>query len=283
MYNQYNQKMSFTIGTDPEFFLASEDKIYSAISVLNADKYHPIEKGEFSFFADNVLAECNIPPSNSKEKFISNIRHALTKLAAIVHPFIILPQASCYMHKSQLKHPAAKEVGCKEECCAYTNEIVQNEHVEYVIKNTNLRCAGGHLHIGSPGLQESFVKLLDVFLALPFVLIDADDTIKRRRKIYGKAGRFRKPAYGIEYRTLNNYWLSSPDLVNLVYNLVEFTLEFKQEIEIKDLPNIINENNVDKAEDSVQILEKYLPTSLFSDIMLFADVRNLNIYEEWCL
>ena len=37
------------------------------------------------------------------------------------------------------------------------------------------------------------VKLLDIFLGIPSVIIDPD---KKRRKLYGKAGAFRLTKYG---------------------------------------------------------------------------------------
>ena len=41
-----------------------------------------------------------------------------------------------------------------------------------------------------------------------------------RRKLYGRAGRFRVKPYGLEYRTLDNYWLGTGD-VDLYYSMFE--------------------------------------------------------------
>jgi hypothetical protein len=43
-----------------------------------------------------------------------------------------------------------------------------------------------------------------------------------RRKVYGRAGEYRLPAYGIEYRTPSNFWLRSYQLFSLVTGLARF-------------------------------------------------------------
>jgi hypothetical protein len=49
------------------------------------------------------------------------------------------------------------------------------------------------------------------------------------RKLYGAAGRYRQPSYGVEYRTLSNFWLASPELVELVYDICSFVIDSTQE------------------------------------------------------
>ena len=60
-------------------------------------------------------------------------------------------------------------------------------------------------------------------MGLPAVRRDSQD---KRRKLYGQAGRFRPTSYGIEYRTLSNYWTFGWDLTYEVgvntYELMDY-------------------------------------------------------------
>ncbi len=48
------------------------------------------------------------------------------------------------------------------------------------------------------------IKAMDIFLGVPSIFLDGD---KERRKLYGGAGAHRVKPYGVEYRTLSNFWL----------------------------------------------------------------------------
>src|SRR5690606_20951516 len=76
----------------------------------------------------------------------------------------------------------------------------------------------GHVHVGYDNQEAinpiQLVRALDLFLGIPSVLLDNDT---RRRQLYGKAGCFRKKPYGVEYRTLSNFWIHSEDLIKFVY------------------------------------------------------------------
>jgi hypothetical protein len=70
------------------------------------------------------------------------------------------------------------------------------------------------------------IKLMDLFVGIPSVIIDCLPDAKARRKLYGKAGCFRpKPAYGVEWRTASNFWIGSPRLTSLVYKLTSLAVE----------------------------------------------------------
>ena len=47
---------------------------------------------------------------------------------------------------------------------------------------------------------------MDYTLGLDSLLLDSDT---RRRSMYGRAGSFRFKEYGIEYRTLSNFWIKN--------------------------------------------------------------------------
>ncbi|MCW8826503.1 MAG: hypothetical protein OQK78_08770, partial [Gammaproteobacteria bacterium] len=53
-------------------------------------------------------------------------------------------------------------------------------------------------------ISRMVVKAMDLYLGVPSVLIDPDND---RRELYGKAGAYRNKPYGLEYRTLSNFWI----------------------------------------------------------------------------
>lgn len=90
------------------------------------------------------------------------------------------------------------------------------------------RMAGGHIHLALPHLTENTaktaVKYLDLLVGLPMVGMFAEIDVPTRRKYYGRAGEFRRPSHGLEYRTLSNAWLGHPAVSNLVADLARLAV-----------------------------------------------------------
>jgi hypothetical protein len=124
--------------------------------------------------------------------------------------------------------------------------------------NTALRTCGGHVHIGYPlELEEDpkfdlrLIQSMDLHLGIAASQIDPDIT---RRKLYGKAGCFRKPDTGrMEYRVLSNFWLRHPDYIRWVYEQTQAAINWacdKSNYALLDqfkdrIINIINANDSD--------------------------------------
>ena len=112
-----------------------------------------------------------------------------------------------------------------------------------------------HIHVGynRPTVPESLrmVKLLDIFLGIPSVIIDPD---KERRKLYGRAGAFRLTKYGFEYRTLSSYMMSKDSILNLVWDLLMLAINFD------GLPNVFDKNQIQYIinESDVEEAKKFL-------------------------
>ncbi len=51
---------------------------------------------------------------------------------------------------------------------------------------------------------------MDAVLGIPAILLD-DGLL--RKQLYGKAGAFRPKEYGVEYRSLSNFWVFSPEII----------------------------------------------------------------------
>lgn len=294
----------FTFGSDPEFSLELNGKNITAIPWLQdkSDKQH-IE--EYAFYYDNVLAECNVKPAKSKEEAVGNIRIALSILKNIVNPLKIRCEATIYYDYDQLQHPKAMEIACDPEHCCYNLEECRPDIAEF--KKSNFRTAGGHIHIGHEFPQTSLMecyrltRMMDLFVGIPSLFIDKDPTSQNRKKFYGHAGRFRRPEHGLEYRSLSNFWLASPKLVELIYDLTEFAINFtvqEKDRELwfidmdglrdnknwnqigfhpsslhfckgynkEELIKTIKNNDLELASKFMDVIQKYLPKKLFNRI-----------------
>lgn len=61
-----------------------------------------------------------------------------------------------------------------------------------------------------------------MYLGVPSVLKDNDT---KRRSLYGKAGCFRLTPYGLEYRVLSSYFLSTKITLSWVWNGIRKAIE----------------------------------------------------------
>lgn len=238
-------------GADPELFLLDGNgNFYSSIGVIGGSKTHPRDiGGGYSVQEDNVAVEFNIPPAITKEEFVNSISHAvdfITKEMAEKELAIsIVPIA--HFSREQLKHPKAREMGCEPDFNAWTMEVNPRPEAP-----KTLRSAGGHLHISwdNPDMETAsrVIKAHDLFCGVPSLLFDND---KERRAIYGKAGACRFKDYGVEYRTLSNFWIKSKELTEWLFNQSEKAIQFLNDgkrIDVDDFDKIIsciNESNDD--------------------------------------
>lgn len=312
----------FTFGADPEFMLKRNGKYCSAIGVVPGDKDNRYQMGSHQCFYDNVMAECAICPSGSKREAIKNFRDCFRRYASIVAPHQLVPQAAQLYPSTAFAHKSALEVNCDPETDAYILAKIRVDEDDFV--NDRLRTAGGHVHLGTKFLagkknhynQLAVVRMLDLFLGIPSIFIDHDKTTKRRKAFYGHAGRYRAPKHGLEYRSLSNFWLNSPALVSLVYDICKFTIEFVEKekhlqfwkIDIKrlrsdeawespdfdptschichgydadSLRKAINTMDRKQAAPFMEVVEKILPKRLYAAIEAEMHPQPYDFYAEW--
>jgi hypothetical protein len=309
--------MNFSFGSDPEFMLTSQNELKSAIGIL-PKKERAIVKQNNHYYFDNVLAEIAIKPANTKDESIENIRKSLQGLSDAIGKNKFTIKASANYPKKELNCMDAKVAGCSPEWNVYTLECdyPPDEDVElldgYFQFKTPFRSAGGHIHIGSNMLQDpsnafSVVRMMDLFLGIPSIFIDTDPTSKARRRIYGHAGSHRTPEYGIEYRTLGNFWFSSPKIASLIYDLTKFSLNFvetKQHerfwsvdedlleedpseayhcfgYDVNSLRRAIDTCDKKLAQKFMIFISNYLPENLFQEIEKLSGVNLPDPYIEW--
>ena len=216
----------FTIGCDPEIFLLTKTgKPKSVIGLLGADKWHPRKLSEVghAVLEDNVAVEFNIPPCNTFEQFRDEVKKTMQMVKDILPKNLQWSQESAISFpNSELKTAEAWVFGCEPDYNAWTKEVNPKPHAD----DENLRSAGGHIHVGSSvaiNNPVSVVRAMDKFLGVASVLRDSGTL---RRKLYGGAGAFRFKNYGVEYRTLSNFWIFDESNIQWAYEGTQQALNF---------------------------------------------------------
>lgn len=275
------QVNNLLIGSDPEAMIVHSEsgKMISAVGLIPGTKEEPVSIGNGCFIqADNVNVEWCLPPSNNPKDFIKNLKYC------VEHTNKILPQGHRVLFKSshefdddQLLTKEALEFGCDQDFCAY-NEDIHTPNPKPTSANPNLRSCGGHIHFGSVNLINPvdatfFLKrYVEPLLGVALVALDPD---QRRKELYGKAGAFRLKPYGIEYRTPSNFWLTTPELIEFVFDLIYTRMidvraeDAPYRVLFKDMgpefatssyiQSVINENQVDAATKIMDVLGVKLP------------------------
>lgn len=258
------------VGADPELFLKHPEthELISAIGIVPGNKDNPYDisdvlqstKDGFAIQVDNVAAEFCIPPAASKEELVENILLVLDNFNKIIETDVcISTEASAIFPDDLLNNPIAQTFGCDPDFNAWT----ERENRKPKAVNKNLRSVGGHIHVGYDNISTqaslNIIKAMDLFLGVPSILLDSDT---QRRELYGKAGAFRFKPYGVEYRTLSNFWIFSKDTIEWVFENTSKAVEFvNNEDNINILNSLSNEIqttiNTNNLESAKALLEKF--------------------------
>lgn len=283
--------MDFLLGSDPELMLTDEDgNLKSAIGIIDGTKEAPLPLNEGAAQYDNVNAEFNITPASSEDEWVERHRNVMSQLNSIVGNLRLLVRASADFPRSELEHPFAKRFACDPDFNPYTMSV--NIMTADASEGT-LRSCGGHIHIGNNIIADDFdiqvdtVKVMDIFLGIPSLLLDKDPTSQRRRILYGKAGAHRPKPYGIEYRALGNFWLSHPVLTRLMYRLVRDGLDaymagHTSSINENAVRKTIDNGRIDRAEKAVKGLIVPLMREDTRELFISAlELPHSDIYTTW--
>ena len=232
--------MNTLVGCDPELFLSDgEGAPFSAVGLIGGTKREPrkIREDGCAVQEDNVAVEFCIPPCNEVSAFIETINFNLEYIANYVKDkgLSLRITASEDFSIEQLESQQAKLFGCEPDYNAWTMRTNPRPKSESKL----LRSAGDHVHVSADSHPFLVARAMDVFLGVPSVLLDEDT---RRRELYGKAGACRPKPYGVEYRTLSNFWLKSDELKAWVFNQAQKAVTFAAEKE-------------DWLEDKMQVIQ----------------------------
>jgi hypothetical protein len=92
-------------------------------------------------------------------------------------------------------------------------------------RELDIRFAGGHMHFGEYGIADDpqraprIVKALDAIWGVASVSLFEGLESPLRRIYYGRAGEYRLPRHGLEYRTPSNAWMCHPAIAQLSWTL----------------------------------------------------------------
>ena len=218
--------MKFTIGCDPELFIKKRYGSYkSAVGLIGGSKWAPKKLDEVghAILEDNVALEFNIAPAQSQDAFRASIHKVLDHFRSILPEYELDTASAVSFPAEELDTPQAQEFGCEPDFDAWRKGAVNPKpHA----KDENLRSCGGHIHVGSEIAQKeplAVIQAMDLFLGVPSVALDNGEL---RKQLYGKAGCFRKKDYGVEYRTLSNFWIFQDKLIDWAYERTQDALEF---------------------------------------------------------
>jgi len=271
----------FTIGADIEVFLSKDGELTSAIGVVHGTKDEPIYvKKEIGLSYDNVAAEFTVPVAHSVDEFVDGITEAYAALLKYLpneYTVKILPSADFPV--SQLNSRWAWEFGCDADYNVWTMEENKTE----CEKDSTLRTCGGHVHVGHELLTQDeprwmMVRMMDYTLGAFSALFDSSEEALKRRQLYGKPGCYRKTDYGVEYRTLSNFWTQNSTLMRAVYHLTEDALYLVKEDNFIDLLMAVNPDNMQEMilqgddDTALHYIEQVLWDKLSQDTREVLDV-----------
>lgn len=222
----------FMFGCDPEaFVLGPYGVAVSAAGLLPGTKAEPFKVEFGAVQVDGMAAEFNIDPVSNFKDFnrnISTVMAQLEKMLPAGHTLSVVP----FMRFSEEAFAAApdeaKELGCSPDFNAWTGAVNPPPADP---DDPLMRCAAGHIHLSwtppdAVNLADpqhimncrDIVKQLDWYLGGWSVRMDKDPT---RRNLYGRAGACRFKPYGVEYRVLSNFWITTRDRRLAVWNRMQ--------------------------------------------------------------
>ena len=254
---------NITLGTDPELFLQKDNKIISAIGKIGGSKSEPQPISDNGHFIqeDNVAIEYNIPACKTIEDWVFHHNFVKDYLEVLVSGMgcTLAIQPSATLDESELDNDIARLAGCSPDFDVW-NECI-NEPAD--LSATNMRSAGGHISVGwdnpTQEQQLDMVKAMDATVGLESVLLDFDT---ERKKLYGKAGCFRFREYGIEYRSLSNFWIKYDESLKWAWDTTMKAIDLVNSgkiEEVKELGNYIveaiNTNNKELAQELLNKIE----------------------------
>ena len=249
-------KSKFKLGCDPEVFMRDlQGRFRSSVGLIGGSKAHPLPLpiGDgYCVQEDNVALEFNIPPAAGAKEYVESIQKTLSFLSENIrssYGFELANISAVSFPEEELQTAAAQTFGCDPDYNAWTGKTNPSPKPPHPL----MRSAGGHVHIETKKNPCTVTQMCDLMPAVPAVFMDNG---VERKQLYGKAGAHRTKPYGVEYRTLSNFWIFEDELIRWVWRNTERALTEKIDVkkEEQNILEAINNNNKDVAQ---YLVEKY--------------------------
>ncbi len=301
------QKLQFvqiTMGCDPEFFFTKKGSIIGAEKLLPKEGFAydtsdakggttHVESSQGKVVIDGVQAELNPRPNTCR----ANIGNELSTCFRQLYETMVKDGIgvdfgqTVLVSEEELKSlcDKSRRFGCAPSNNVYNTLRGENSTSKITVNPEvyRYRSAGGHIHLGaSPWdradapvrkalkLADKLVPVLDIILGNTCVLIDRNESNIERRKVYGKAGEYRLPKHGLEYRTLSNFWLQAYPLMGFVMGLArqavcmvendvrngndDYVNGLIQLVNLEDIARAINTNDFELAMHNFKQIEPFI-------------------------
>lgn len=283
-----------SFGCDPEFFFEKKGKIIGSEKIIDLKKGMKVTGTNSKIIVDGVQAELNPQASTCRQVLAGEISQAFIQLQREMQKdpemsISFLPTVK--MDKTELDTLDEKS---RVFGCAPSKSITKKpKAILRDPKKYMYRSAGGHIHIGaasgmpvgnsdwygnSPAVNivlsepARIIAIMDIIVGNTCVLIDRDPSNVERRKVYGRAGEYRTPPHGLEYRTLSNFWLRSYPMMSFVMSLArmsvsvlantmpgrDFERELHQTVSLAKCQKAINTNDFKLAWENFQDLKVFI-------------------------
>lgn len=281
-------------GTDPELFALNDkgEVVGSELFLPPNDKSTKTSYGKI--IRDGVQVELNPVPSFCREivgYHIAGLIREASKLASLKGLTIDIRTATEMKPDNLFSlSPDVRRFGCDASFNTHFDDNPASSlDGDFYLK----RACGGHIHITPPksifcsrtlghsadhDICAQLVPILDIIVGNTCVLFDRDMAEVERRKYYGRAGEYRLPSYGLEYRTLSNFWLHNYTLMSLTFGLtrlaamilhqtevnkdhgskVNLVQELYDRVDMRKVVRAIQENNVDLAWENFEGVSNFI-------------------------
>lgn len=215
---------SIQLGCDPEFFIQTKVGAVIGSELVLPAKGFSLDQGYNTTVQDGIQVELHPHHHHCRQSLGANIKRCLEGLAAKLKEnpdFVLSFDSMVEVTQEDLEKLSEKsrQLGCQPSDNIHNSKLTIGVNPASYMK----RSAGGHIHLGLVGqllnYRREIVKPLDILVGNLGVLIDRDPSAAERRKVYGRAGEFREPPHGLEYRTLSNFWTRSWYLAHLMFGM----------------------------------------------------------------
>lgn len=298
--------MSPTIyfGADPEAFVKKDGEIVGSERLIPEEGL-VVGVGQGKVIRDGVQVEFNIAPAINIDAVSGNLEQVIMKLREKVGQepnFEVCFDQVVKISQAELNALSEKsrQFGCAPTFNLYGLPGPSADPATYLF-----RSGGGHIHLGlsrpifdeRSGIKVSdapdapmvyeiderprLVGLLDIFVGNTGVLMDRHPLSAERRTNYGKAGEYRLPKYGLEYRVLSNFWLHHPALFGLVIGLSRLAtsvLHTSLSSERNYEQEILNQVDLDEVKEAIQGNDLVLAHKNWAKVSAFIR-KNVKEYE----